>query len=89
MRRELVEVRARDLRFMRDETTDFLRQELAVELTEADIAAFRTQQGQAFEEERERWRVAGLAEYVGEPAAPDDATASTLGRLGAQEYGDG
>jgi urea carboxylase len=43
----------------------------------ADIAAFRTQQGQAFEEERERWRVAGLAEYVGEPAAPDDATAST------------
>lgn len=42
---------------------------------EADIAAFRTQQGQAFEEERERWREAGLAEYVGEPAAFDAATA--------------
>ncbi|MEO5794440.1 MAG: urea carboxylase [Rhodoferax sp.] len=32
-----------------------------------DIAAFRALQGQAFEEERERWRIAGQAEYVGEP----------------------
>ena len=31
-----------------------------------DIAAFRALQGQAFEEERERWRVTGQAEYVGE-----------------------
>lgn len=31
-----------------------------------DIAAFRALQGQAFEQERERWRVAGQAEYVGE-----------------------
>ncbi|WP_367846590.1 urea carboxylase [Rhodoferax sp. WC2427] len=43
-----------------------------------DIAAFRALQGQAFEEERERWRVAGQAEYVGEPevlertVSPDD-----------------
>jgi urea carboxylase len=42
---------------------------------ETDIAAFRSQQGQAFEDERERWRVAGLAEYVGEPAALEAATA--------------
>jgi urea carboxylase len=40
---------------------------------ENDIAAFRALQGQAFEEERERWRVAGQAEYVGEPEVPDTA----------------
>ena len=38
-----------------------------------DIAAFRALQGQAFEEERERWRVAGQAEYVGEPEVADAA----------------
>jgi len=38
-----------------------------------DIAAFRSLQGQAFEEERERWRQAGQAEYVGEPEALDAA----------------
>ncbi|WP_296509913.1 urea carboxylase [Rhodoferax sp.] len=36
-----------------------------------DIANFRQVQGQAFEEERERWREAGQAEYVGEPEAAD------------------
>jgi len=36
-----------------------------------DIAAFRALQGQAFEEERERWRIAGQAEYVGEPEVAD------------------
>ena len=39
VRRELVEIRARDLRFIRDETKDFLHQELAIELSAADIAA--------------------------------------------------
>ena len=38
-----------------------------------DIAAFRALQGQAFEAERERWRVAGQAEYVGEPEVADAA----------------
>jgi urea carboxylase len=38
-----------------------------------DIAAFRTSQGQAFEEERERWRVAGQAEYVGEAEVAESA----------------
>ena len=38
-----------------------------------DIAAFRALQGQAFEEERERWRMAGQAEYVGEPEVADAA----------------
>ncbi|WP_394791007.1 urea carboxylase [Rhodoferax sp.] len=38
-----------------------------------DIAAFRALQGNAFEEERERWRVAGQAEYVGEPEVLDAA----------------
>jgi urea carboxylase len=41
------------------------------------IAAFRATQQQAFAEERERWRLAGQAEYVGEADAPsppaDDA----------------
>ena len=37
------------------------------------IATFRAQQGQAFEEERERWRVAGQADYVGEAEVPDTA----------------
>lgn len=46
--------------------------------TEAEgIAAFRATQQQAFAEERERWRLAGQAEYVGEADAPppvaDDA----------------
>ena len=36
-----------------------------------DIAAFRALQGQAFEAERERWRIAGQAEYVGEPEVMD------------------
>ncbi|SDO20073.1 urea carboxylase [Rhodoferax sp. OV413] len=38
-----------------------------------DIAAFRALQGNAFEEERERWRVAGQAEYLSEPEAMDAA----------------
>jgi len=38
-----------------------------------DIAAFRAAQGQAFEAERERWRVAGQAEYVGEAEVPNAA----------------
>jgi urea carboxylase len=37
------------------------------------IAAFKSVQQAAFEAERERWRVAGHAEYVGEPEASDDA----------------
>jgi urea carboxylase len=37
----------------------------------SDITAFRTLQGQAFEAERERWRVTGLAEFVGEPEVAD------------------
>jgi urea carboxylase len=44
-----------------------------LETNAADIANFRQVQGQAFEEERERWREAGQAEYVGEPEAPDTA----------------
>ena len=36
----------------------------------AEISAFRAVQGQAFEEERERWRAAGQADYVAEPEAP-------------------
>ncbi|MDH4448981.1 MAG: urea carboxylase [Rhodoferax sp.] len=36
-----------------------------------DIANFRRVQGQAFEEERERWREAGQAEYLGEPEVLD------------------
>ncbi|MFN8491199.1 MAG: LuxR C-terminal-related transcriptional regulator [Caldilineaceae bacterium] len=51
VRRELVEVRARDLRFLREETSDFLRQELTVGLNEADIAAL--------EQRTEGW-IAGL-----------------------------
>ena len=51
---------------------------------ETDIALFRSQQGQAFEDERERWRVAGLAEYVGEPAALDAATAPDCLPTGAR-----
>lgn len=51
VRRELVEVRARDLRFLREETTDFLHQELTVTLNEADIVAL--------EQRTEGW-VAGL-----------------------------
>lgn len=39
----------------------FLRQETG------SIAAFKTSQQAAFEAERERWRAAGTAEYVGEP----------------------
>jgi urea carboxylase len=52
-----------------------------------EIANFRGVQGQAFEEERERWREAGQAEYVGEPDVagtagttaefPDGARAAT------------
>ncbi|MDO9234445.1 MAG: urea carboxylase [Aquabacterium sp.] len=38
-----------------------------------DITAFRAQQGQAFEDERERWRVAGQAEYVGEVEVQESA----------------
>jgi urea carboxylase len=38
-----------------------------------EIGALRALQGQAFEEERERWRVAGLAEYVAEAEVPDAA----------------
>ncbi|HTJ94322.1 MAG TPA: urea carboxylase [Pararobbsia sp.] len=42
---------------------------------EADsIAAFKSVQQTAFEAERERWRVAGHAEYVGEPEAASGAT---------------
>ena len=37
------------------------------------IAAFKSVQQAAFEAERERWRVAGHAEYVGEPEAAGDA----------------
>ena len=35
----------------------------------SDIARFKQTQQSAFEEERERWRAAGTAEYVGEPEA--------------------
>lgn len=35
-----------------------------------EISAFRAMQGQAFEDERERWRAAGQADYVAEPEAP-------------------
>ncbi len=38
-----------------------------------DIAAFRALQGQAFEAERERWRLAGQADYVGEAETVDAA----------------
>jgi urea carboxylase len=38
-----------------------------------DIAAFRALQRQAFLDERKRWRVAGQAEYVGEPEVQDSA----------------
>ncbi len=38
-----------------------------------EIEAFRALQGQAFEAERERWRIAGQAEYVGEPEVAEAA----------------
>ena len=41
----------------------------------AEIAAFRSLQGQAFQDERERWRAAGQAEYLAEPE-PQDPTQS-------------
>ncbi|MEY8877636.1 MAG: urea carboxylase [Leptothrix sp. (in: b-proteobacteria)] len=50
----------------------------------ASIAAFRAQQQVAFHAERERWREAGQAEYVGESDAPAAADDSALpdGALG-------
>ncbi|ENH6339646.1 5-oxoprolinase/urea amidolyase family protein [Burkholderia vietnamiensis] len=48
-------------RFLRDES--------------AGIAAFKTRQQAAFEAERERWRIAGQAEYAGEPDADAGAAA--------------
>ena len=40
------------------------------------IDAFRALQGQAFEEERERWREAGQADYVGEAEVLDTAASA-------------
>jgi urea carboxylase len=42
------------------------------------IAAFKATQQSAFEAERERWRLAGQAEYVGEDEAPADAPEGDL-----------
>ncbi|QYD70992.1 urea carboxylase [Paraburkholderia edwinii] len=43
------------------------------------IAAFKTSQQAAFEAERERWRAAGTAEYVGEPGGGDAQGGSGAG----------
>lgn len=50
------------------------------------IAAFKTSQQAAFEAERERWRAAGTAEYVGEPGGGDAQGAS--GASGAASAAD-
>jgi urea carboxylase len=50
------------------------------------IAAFKTSQQAAFEAERERWRVAGTAEYVGEPGGGDAPGGNgTSGAAGAAD----
>ncbi|WP_176081239.1 5-oxoprolinase/urea amidolyase family protein [Paraburkholderia tropica] len=54
-------------RFLRDEA--------------ASIAAFKATQQAAFEAERERWREAGQAEYVGEPGAEGGANAQSQTEL--------
>jgi urea carboxylase len=54
-------------RFLRDES--------------ASIAAFKTTQQASFEAERERWRAAGHAEYVGEAGAESAAQAVTQDAL--------
>ncbi|WP_322042330.1 urea carboxylase [Paraburkholderia sp. J67] len=54
-------------RFLRDES--------------ASIAAFKTTQQAAFEAERERWREAGHADYVGESGAESTAQAGTQDAL--------
>ncbi|WP_321784311.1 5-oxoprolinase/urea amidolyase family protein [Paraburkholderia sp. J94] len=45
------------------------------------IAAFKSTQQASFEAERERWREAGQAEYVGEPGADSGANAQSLSDL--------
>ncbi|RQS64104.1 urea carboxylase [Burkholderia sp. Bp8963] len=51
-------------------------------LDEADsIAAFKASQQAAFDAERERWRAAGQAEYVGEAGQGDAAAAAADGAL--------
>ncbi|HVE08698.1 MAG TPA: urea carboxylase, partial [Paraburkholderia sp.] len=52
------------------------------------IAAFKTSQQAAFEAERERWRAAGTAEYVGEPGTDANAAAGA-GDASAQALADG
>ncbi|MFC0696755.1 urea carboxylase [Paraburkholderia humisilvae] len=47
------------------------------------IAAFKTSQQAAFEAERERWRAAGTAEYVGEPAGDAQGANGVGGAAGA------
>ncbi|MBB3258349.1 urea carboxylase [Paraburkholderia bannensis] len=47
----------------------------------ASIAAFKTTQQASFEAERERWRAAGHAEYVGEAGAESAAHAATQDAL--------
>ncbi|HEY3598971.1 MAG TPA: urea carboxylase [Paraburkholderia sp.] len=52
-------------RFLRDEAVS--------------IAAFKTTQQAAFDAERERWRVAGTAEYVGEPGSDTNGSNGSNG----------
>jgi urea carboxylase len=45
------------------------------------IAAFKTSQQAAFDAERERWRAAGTAEYVGEPAVDASGASGANGAV--------
>ncbi len=51
------------------------------------IGAFKSMQQAAFDAERERWRVAGHAEYVGEAGAADANAALAAQALGSDQRG--
>jgi urea carboxylase len=53
----------------------------------ASIAEFKSAQQAAFDAERERWRIAGHAEYVGEGAAGEASAASVEDALGGDQRG--
>jgi urea carboxylase len=53
------------------------------------IAAFKTSQQAAFDAERERWRAAGTAEYVGEPGGDSQGSGAAAGASVADALADG